>query len=70
MLIGKSNSVLYLLLTFPIIYKTIFPIYAMNAYHRINPLLHIGHYCIHMAKILILKYEGMMQKSYERRVYG
>ena len=36
-----------------------------------NPLLHIGHYSVRMAKISILEQEGMNKKiSYERRVYG
>ena len=36
----------------------------------VNPLLHIGHYSIRLAKILILKLEGVIEKiSYECRVY-
>ena len=36
----------------------------------INPLLHTGHYCVRMTKILILKQEGIIKKiSYERRAY-
>ena len=37
---------------------------------RVNPLLYIGHYSVRIAKILILKSEGIIKKiSYERRVY-
>ena len=37
---------------------------------KLNPLLHTGHYCVRMTKILILKLEGIIKKiSYERRVY-
>ena len=41
-----------------------------NSLAVLNPLMHIGHYSVRMAKISILKYEGRIKKiSYERRVY-
>ena len=35
----------------------------------VNPLLHIGHNIVRMAKISILKFKGIPKSSHERCVY-
>ena len=41
----------------------------LGIHNAVNPLLHIGHYSVRMAKISILKEGIIKKKSNERRVY-